>query len=257
MPSPAAELAAATHLFLRRHEEALASGDGARTREAVEGLLAALESTLPAEVDAIRSAALAAPSGVPPLARLSTRDPPEREAWAHAVLRKRMDEAEGLLLQARLALQNMEAGRGGDAFRFVALLTALRSVLRGLARALASWRDALGACVGEPAAALEPASAFALLRAAREALLAGAPEAATPALRAALVAGLAAPVGAATSVAAARTAWEREGLVASFSWDDAAQLGLALGEPLDEVGAWAALDAVDLVVARAGMARRA
>ncbi|GEM_PF-5830433 len=174
MTSPASELAAATRLFLDRHAEALSSGEGARTLEAVDGLLAALGETLPAEIAAARQGAGEAPD----LAALAHPSAVQREAWAHASLAKRMAESEGILLQLQLALRNLESGHG-DAFRLVALITAARTVLRGLEQALAQWADAIE---GAPAAS-PPAPAWAGLRAAREALLAGAPEAVAPALR--------------------------------------------------------------------------
>ncbi|HVM45673.1 MAG TPA: hypothetical protein VM582_07030 [Candidatus Thermoplasmatota archaeon] len=164
----------ATRLFLRRHEEALASGDPGRGLEACEGLVEALGETLPRELAGVADATA-------------------RHAEARAVADRRIAELEGLALQLKLALHQLaEHGpdararasperQGGpvDVLRLVALLTATRRQLRALEQALALWAAAHGA----PAPSEPPASEA--LRAAREALAAGCAEAASEALAAA------------------------------------------------------------------------
>lgn len=228
MSSPAADLASATRLFLARHAEALASGDGARTLEAVDGLLAALEETLPAEVAAARRVGVRTPPA-PDLAALAAPEPAQREAWAHAVLTRRVSEYEGILLQLQLALRNLQAGQG-DAFRLVALITAARTVLRGLEQAVAQWAEAVEGAPAQTSA--EPG--WAGVRAAREALLAGAPEAVAPALRRAF-----------RSVAWAAAPEEKAALEAALAQES--------GDPV--VG-WALVDAIEALSAKAATMRR-
>lgn len=149
--SEAEALLQATRLFLRRHEEALASGDPGRGLAACEGLVEALGETLPRET-----------GGFPP-----TRADP--------VLARRMSELEGLALQLKLAFAQLEE-RSVDVLRLVALLTATRRQLRALDQALALWAAEHGAPAPPPPPAVEA------LRAAREALGAGCAEAASAAL---------------------------------------------------------------------------
>jgi hypothetical protein len=255
MPSPASDLASATRLFLARHGDALASGEGARTLEACEGLLAALGETLPEEIAAVRGAAVPEPAS-PGLVSLLSPSPREREAWAHASLTRRMAEGEGILLQLQLALRNLESGEG-DAFRLVALITAGRTVLRGLEQAMIQWTDAVAALAGAPPEPASPAPAWAGIRAAREALLAGAPDAAAPALRRALRAGLAAPLRLAPFEGAedALAAWRASGRLLPAGDGDVRALEAALVRGSDDpVVGWALVDAVEGLVNRAAMA---
>ena len=190
----AAALADATRLFLRRHEEALASGDPARGMDACDGLIAATEGTLPAE-----------------LARV--HDQTAAHADARLVLDRRVSELEGLARQLKLAFHQL-AQREVDVLRLVALLTATRRQLRALQLSLDLWAHAHGA----PAPETPPA--FEAVRAAREALVAGCAEAARAATAdAASRAGVAMPTSGA------------EGLV----------------------GAWRALDEVELAIHRRQM----
>lgn len=160
MSDAAAALVAATRLFLQRHEEALASGDPARGVEACQGLLEALEATLPEEIGRVPASS-------------------ERHAIARVVLDRRVSELEGLALQLKLAFHQLEA-RHVDVMRLVALLTATRRQLRALQAALDLW----GAEHGAPPAPEPPA--LEALRAAREALNAGCADAAREALLVAL-----------------------------------------------------------------------
>jgi hypothetical protein len=229
--SDVSSLLEATRLFLRRHEEALASGEPLRGHEACTGLLEAIERTLPDEI-----------AGFP--------DGDAREALARAVLLKRMSEVEGLALQLRLAFDGL-AKREVDVLRLVALLTALRRTLRALDQALGLWAHEHGA----PRAA--SVGAFDAIRAARECLLAGVPQAAAialaPALRAALSEPLALPSD--TPVEASLARWE-DG-EPRFDPDAARALEAALAAHVDDaVAAWALLDGVERLAHEAGMSPR-
>lgn len=161
MPASAAQAVVdATRLFLARHEEALASGEPRRGIEACEGLLEALESTLPTEVGAVPAST-------------------ERHAIARVTLERRISELEGLALQLKLGFHQLET-RNVDVLRLVALLTATRRQIRALQIALELWAAEHGATVPQ-----EP-PAFEALRAARESLVAGCASAAREALVVAL-----------------------------------------------------------------------
>jgi hypothetical protein len=160
MSSDAASLVDAMHLFLARHEEALASGEPARGMEACEGLVEALATTLPDEIGRL-------PDATP------------RHATARVVLERRVAELEGLAMQLKLAFHQLEE-RNVDVMRLVALLTATRRQIRALQSTLELWAAEHGA----PAAREPPASEA--MRAAREALAAGCAAAARAALRDAL-----------------------------------------------------------------------
>lgn len=225
--SGASALLDATRLFLARHEEALASGDPARALDACEGLLAAVQETLPAEAR-----------------RLREESPPadaDHEEQAFAVLERRLAETEGLVLHLQTAFRALEA-REVDVLRLVALLTAVRRSLRGVGMALELW----AADHGE--AAPTHVMPFEATRAARECLLANVPEAAAPPLRRALRAALAMPVGlpAASSVEEALAAWAAPGGEPRFSAEvcRALDADLARGTE-DPVRAWRWLDIVE------------
>jgi len=156
MPSDPAALVDAMRLFLGRHEEALASGDPARGIEACDGILAAIESTLPAEMARAPDATV-------------------RHTEARLVLERRLTELEGLARQLKLSYHQL-AERSVDVLRFVALLTAARRQLRAVESTLVLWAAEHGA--GAPPT--PPASEA--LRAAREALTAGCADAAREAL---------------------------------------------------------------------------
>ena len=172
--SDAQALVDATRLFLRRHEEALASGEPARAIAACEGIVEALGETMPAE-----------------LARVPAST--QRHAAARMVLDRRMSELEGLAMQLKLAFVQLEGrdpdGRartssdrqGGpvDVLRLVALLTAARRQLRALQQTLELWAAEHGSTPPNEPPAHEA------LRAAREALLAGCADAASAAIVAA------------------------------------------------------------------------
>lgn len=231
MSADAQALLDATQLFLRRHEQALASGDPRRAHEACAGLLDAIGATLPDEIGRIAGAS-------------------ERQQMARAVLEKRMSEAEGLAMQLRLALEGLDK-RETDVLRLVALLTALRRTLRAL-------EQTLGAFAREHGASHEArADTFDLLRAAREALLAQAPRAAVAALGPALRAALAEPLGMPreTPVADALVRWAQG--EPRFEPDAARALEAALAEGSDEiVVAWSLLDGVERLANQAAMSPR-
>lgn len=223
-------------MFLRATEQALASGDPERGLDACEGIRMAVEETLPQET-----------------ARLAAEEPPAdaaREEEARRVLDKRLAETLGLSLQMRLAWEQL-AQRKGDALRLVALLTATRRQLRALSGALDLWAVAMGA-----QEAAEEGDAMDALRAAREALVAGVPEAAPLALAAALRRGLAAPLRlpprAPVDEALAR--WREQAARARFDVEEAVALADALDRGTrDGVAAWRWLDEVERVVQLASM----
>lgn len=218
------EVVRAVELVLARHEEALATLRPPRMREATEGLLRLVEDELPAALDA------------------------GGEDRARDVVDRRLSEAEGLLLQLRLALhaplETLEA-----AARLAALLGALR-------RALDALRAALRLHAGIEGHAPMP---HALLDAARACLRAGAPEAAAPALGRALALGLGAPLGleADASAADALDAWRARAAAPRFDLDEAARVAARLADDaaMAPVDAWRALDAVERLVNLAAMSR--
>lgn len=175
----------ATRLFLRRHEEALASGDPARGLDACDGLIEVIESTLPGE-----------------LARRADATP--RHAEARMVLDRRLSEVEGLARQLKLAFHQLQE-RNVDVLRLVALLTATRRQLRALEMALDLWAAEHAGPTPRAPPALDA------LRAAREALVAGCAAAAREAIaEAAARAGVPPPAPAQDLVAAWRALDETE-----------------------------------------------
>lgn len=225
--SGASALLDATRLFLARHEEALASGDPGRALEACEGLLAAVQGTLPDETQRLRDESPAADA--------------DHEEQAYAVLQRRLSETEGLVLHLQTAFRALES-REVDVLRLVALLTAVRRSLRGVGMALELWAADHGESAPSHVMPLEAT------RAARECLLANVPEAAAAPLRRALQAALAMPLGlpAATSVDASLARWASPEAQPRFSPDicRALDADLARGTQ-DAVRAWRWLDIVE------------
>lgn len=214
--SDARALLDATRLFLARHEQALASGDPARGIEACEGLLEALDATLPQEV-----------------ARVGGSEE------ARAVLARRVSELEGLAMQLKLHYHALQE-RNVDVLRLVALLTATRRSIRALQIALAHW-----------AGAPEPHDALDAVRAARECLHADAPDAAAAALRHALARALVPRTGAG-SLEEALARWSRAS--PRFDVEDARALAAELARGTDDaVRAWRWLDETEAIVHAAAM----
>lgn len=229
--SDAQALLDATRLFLRRHEEALASGDPRRGHEACSGLVEALTATLPAEIGGV-------PAG------------DAREAMARAALEKRMSEVEGLAMQLRLAFEGLER-REVDVLRLVALLTALRRGLRSLEQTLGFWAREHGAAYAPTFAA------FDAIRAARECLLANVPPAAAAALRVALPAALAEPLAMPPESPVETTLARWTAGQPRFDAAAVRALEASLAKPVDDaVAAWALLDAVERVAHAAAMSPR-
>jgi hypothetical protein len=187
----ARELADATLTFLARHEDALQSGVPGRALEACESLHAGLCQTLAQQVSAVHNAvstrSAPEPAAVPEFLRgldEARRDASAREAWALASLRKRMAETEGVLLHLRLTLQKGSAdgpALGPYMRRLHAETLAALRCLAALRECLLDWADAVAGAA--PRIERHPRDA---LRAAREALAAGVPEAVAPLLLAAL-----------------------------------------------------------------------
>lgn len=270
----AEELVEATRLFVTRHEEALLSSDPRRVLEACDGLHHGLCSTLSAELgrhhNALR-AARPAPEAPSPsagfrdgLRRLREGGAVEREAWAFAVVARRLAESEGALLHLRVTLARHAAdGPASLAYaRQVAAETwTILRTLAALLGVLESWSDAYGAAA-EGLAAPQPRRERTprdALRAARECLLSGVPEGAAPALSHALAAGLCAPFGPGAEPAdleGALARWRATGQAPPGGEDSiravAAELAHGLRDPLV---AWRLLDFVDHVVNQASMAR--
>ncbi|MFA5862218.1 MAG: hypothetical protein WDA16_11045 [Candidatus Thermoplasmatota archaeon] len=199
MPTDVRELVDATLLFLDRHEEALHSGVPSRALEACDSLHSGLCTTLAQQVGAAHNelggAGIVEPASsrafVERLSRTQS-DPREHEAWAMASLRKRMAEAEGVLLHLRLTLSKGSAdGPALSAYtrRLHTEANAATRTLDALRGALQDWAASTQRLRGnEPDQRTNrgPADARAMTRAARECLVAGVPNAAAPLLRAAL-----------------------------------------------------------------------
>lgn len=215
--SDARALVDATRLFLARHEEALASGDPGRGIDACEGLIEAMGETLPAEIARVGG-----------------------DEEARVVLARRTSELEGLAMQLKLHYHGLQ-DRNVDVLRLVALLTATRRSLRALQQTLALWAEA-------PA---PRADALDALRAARECLLADAPDAAATALRHALRRALADPLGEA-GAATALDRWAQG--EPRFDVEQARALHEALQRgTTDALRAWRWLDEVEAVAHAAAM----
>lgn len=244
---PAAHAAArdileATTLFLDRHEEAIQSASPARALEACESLHTGLCSTLAEQVGRVHNGLASHRRESAPEPRdarlfadgLRSTDPLAREAWAFAALRKRMSESEGALLHLRLTLAKGSAdGPALATFhqRVHAESFAVRRTLAGVRATLALWQDAVR---GETAPHV--GSPRALTRAAREALVAGCPEAAGPLLRAALDETMRQPI--------------------PMDPEAVSRVRERLEEHLDDdVEAWRLLDFVEFAINVAGMPR--
>ena len=268
-----AELVDATRLFIARHEEALLSADPARLVEACDGLHRGLCSTLSAEAGALhnalratRPAPPAAPAPGPAFAdalrRVQAGDAAEQEAWAFAAVAKRLAEAEGALLHLRLTLSRGAADGPASlpyARRVAAETYTVHRALAGLLAVLDAWAGAYRAAVAGTAPAPPRApSVRDGLRAGRECMLAGVPEAACPALAGALVAGLAAPFPgeAPETLAEALALWKLVDAEPPGSAEACREAHRALEEGVqDPVVAWRLLDFVEHVANAASMTR--
>lgn len=249
MPTDVRELVDATLLFLDRHEEALHGGVPARALEACDSLHSGLCTTLAQQVGAAHNELggtsivepAAARAFVERLPRIAT-DAREHEAWAMASLRKRMAEAEGVLLHLRLTLSKGSAdgpALGAYTRRLHAEANAATRTLDALRGALHDWAASVERARGQAPAhgdARAPADARAMVRAARECLVAGVPEAAAPLLRAAL----------------ARARAESPSPIDSTSLD-AVALALDGGPLTDAVQTWRLLDFVEYAINVAGL----
>jgi hypothetical protein len=264
-----AELVDATRLFVSRHEEALLSADPARLVEACDGMHKGLCGTLSEEAGRLHNALRAARSPPPPvspatlpeaLARLRGGDAVEHEAWAFAAVAKRLAEAEGALLHLRLTLSRGAADGPASlpyARRVAAETYGVHRTMAALLAVLDAWAQAYRAAVtgSKPPAPPVPSTREGL-RAARESLLAGVPEAAGPALAGALVAGLSAPFPGAADLEDALARWEKAGLAPPAPAASCREAHRALREGVrDPVLAWRLLDFVEHVANNAGMTR--
>jgi hypothetical protein len=193
------DLLDATRLFLDRHEEALHSGVPGRALDACDALHSGLCSTLAQQIGLLQhlrcgdapaaEAREGAAALLAQLARVRSGDARERAAWALASLRKRMAEAEGVLLHLRLTLSKGSAdgpALAPYARRLHAETHAAQRALDALRSALSDWGEAVeGVAAGNRprGGGSAPADERAMLRAARECLVAGVPQAAAPLLR--------------------------------------------------------------------------
>lgn len=156
----AQELLAAVTLFLDRHEEALDAGDPRRALEACEGLHKGLCETLAPEVGRALDR-----TGEPSIARALEGDALAREACAASAVRKRVQEAEGVLMHLQLTLRKGSA----DGPALVAWQRRVAHESAELRHALASLRGAMRAWAGDDSRAPPRES----LRLARACLAAG------------------------------------------------------------------------------------
>lgn len=154
------DLLDATLLFLDRHEEALDPADPRRALEACEGLHRGLCDTLAPEIGAHL-----ARTGEADAARALAGDALAREACAASAVRKRVSEAEGVLMHLQLTLRKGSAD--GPALGAWQRRVAHESM--ELRAALSSLRGALRAWAGDASRA-QPRDS---LRLARAALAAG------------------------------------------------------------------------------------
>jgi hypothetical protein len=262
-----AELADATRLFVSRHEEALLSAEPARLVEACDGMHRGLCGTLSEEAGRLHNALRATRPSLPPaspatvadaLRRVRAGDALEREAWAFAALAKRLAEAEGALLHLRLTLSRGAADGPASlpyARRVAGEVHTVHRTMAALLGVLDAWAQAYRAAVAGATPSAPPApSVRDGLRAARECLLAGVPEAACPALAGALVAGLAAPFPGAADLDDALARWDKAGLAPPAPPEACREVHRALREGVrDPVVAWRLLDFVDHVANAAAM----
>ena len=240
MVTTPAELAQDTDMFLRRMDEALASGDPRQIGLAADELVEAAATTLPAAlVEADEALAPAGAGAVTPSLR--------REA-----LGRRVRELDGLARQLSLAVTRGEQGKP-DLFRLVALVTATRKQLGLVRRLLVTWAG------GRPLSA----DALSALRVAREALSAGLVAAGLAAADHALYVGLTARLDLAPDAAGATAALARwrdatprfdPGVAAQLlAWGGASATAAATVAAHDEARAWQFVDDVEQLVQQAAM----
>ena len=219
----AGELASATRLFAQRHEEALLSGDPKRVTEACDGLHHGVCATLATEMARLHRG-VAMDGALPSVHELRAGAPGAREAWAYASATKRLAETEGVLMHLKLTLAKGADGPAGGLWwrRLVGESVLAARCSSALVASVDAWAAALGAHVPTRQATARDA-----LRAARETLLLGVPQAAIPALRLAL---------------------------AELPREKAAEMSAALDAAgADVVEAWRWLDVIENAVNVAGM----
>ncbi len=238
------ELADAMRTFLGLHLAALTDeaveASPERARDAVAGLLETVGTTLPSFLG----------TGSVEVGRAMPADDAASVTWASAIAGRRLAEAEGALLHLKLALAAHAPTQEARA-RLHRCLSVARDALAGVEATLALWADA----------PRPPIRAREALRLARHCLVAGAPEAAAPLIRAALLAGLHEPHASGDPIPAslndAWRPWERAARqpdVTRAATEDAWRATDA--HPADAVRMWAAFDVAERLVNVASMTPR-